>query len=238
MTLRAQGQAVDGPDDVVSFTCTRRSSTSLRKIIPTDIRDLGCSMVAWPEQRPPALRSSSSAAPAAFANKNTFFRRQSDLGCNPPGAPSHAPLLWPPPGTCFSASGRRPPRPRHPRVPTARHPEPPRWPNQRLIWPQTAQGGLGMPSDALAAPQMPPISEIRPRGGTHKSVEGRWTHHVRCFFVPLTHRPDVCGWFGRWGRLGLRHLGVPLVSARRGRWGRWSTGPCVRTRNGGWQPAI
>ena len=72
-----------------------------------------------------------------------------------------------------------------------------------------------MPSDALAAPQMPPISEILPRGGTQKSVEGRWTHHVRCFFVPLTHRPDVCGWFGRWGRLGLRHLGVPLVSARR-----------------------
>ena len=105
--------------------------------------------------------------------------------------------------------------PRHPRVPTARHPEPPRWPNQRRIWPQTAQGGLGMPSDALAAPQMPPISEIRPRGGTQKSVEGRWTHHVRCFFVPLTHRPDVCGWFGRWGRLGLRHLGGWLVSGRR-----------------------
>ena len=72
-----------------------------------------------------------------------------------------------------------------------------------------------MPSDALAAPQMPPIREIRPRGGTQKSVEGRWTHHVRCFFVPLTHRPDVCGWFGRWGRLGLRHLGGWLVSGRR-----------------------
>ena len=72
MTLRAQGQAVDGPDDEVSFSCTRTSSTSLSKIIPTDIRDLGCSRVAWPEQRPPALRSSSSAAPA-FANKNTFF---------------------------------------------------------------------------------------------------------------------------------------------------------------------
>ena len=97
----------------------------------------------------------------------------------------------------------------------SRHPEPPIWPNQRRIWPQTAQGGLGMPSDALAAPQMPPICEIRPRGGTQKSVEGRWTHHVRCFFVPLTHRPDVCGWFGRWGRLGLRHLGGWLVSGRR-----------------------
>ena len=72
-----------------------------------------------------------------------------------------------------------------------------------------------MPSDALAAPQMPPIREIRPRGGTQKSVEGRWTHHVRCFFVPLAHRPDVCGWFGRWGRLGLRHLGGWLVSGRR-----------------------
>ena len=99
-------------------------------------------------------------------------------------------------------------------MPTARHPETPRCPNQRRIWPQTAQGGLGMPSDALAAPQMPPIREIRPRGGTQKSVEGRWTHHVRCFFVPLTHRPDVCGWFGRWGRLGLRHQGGPLVSGR------------------------
>ena len=44
--------------------------------------------------------------------------------------------------------------------------------------------------------------------------QGRWTHHVRCFFVPLTHRPDVCGWFGRWGRLGLRHLGVSLVCGR------------------------
>ena len=85
MTLRAQGQAVDGPDDEVSFPCTKRSSTSLSKIIPTDLRDLGCSGVAWPEKRPPALRSSSSAAPAAFANKNTFFRRQSDLGSNPPG---------------------------------------------------------------------------------------------------------------------------------------------------------
>ena len=83
--LRAQGQAVDGPDDEVSSSGTRRSSISLRKIIPTDIRDLGCSGVAWPEQRPPALRSSSSAAPAAFANKNTFFRRQSDLGSNQPG---------------------------------------------------------------------------------------------------------------------------------------------------------
>ena len=83
--LRAQGQAVDGPDDEVSFSCTRTSSTSLSKIIPTDLRDLGCSGVAWPEKRPPALRSSSSAAPAAFANKNTFFRRQSDLGSNPPG---------------------------------------------------------------------------------------------------------------------------------------------------------
>ena len=141
--------------------------------------------------------------------------RQGRFARRPPGAPSHAPLLWPPPGTCFCASGRRPPRPRHPRVPTARHPEPPRCPNQRRIWPQTAQGGLGMPSDALAAPQMPPISEILPRGGTQKSVEGRWTHHVRCFFVPLTHRPDVCGWFGRWGRLGLRHLGGWLVSGRR-----------------------
>ena len=87
--------------------------------------------------------------------------------------------------------------------------------NQRRIWPQTAQGGLVMPSDALAAPHIPPIREIRPRGGTQKSVEGRWTHHVRCFFVPLTHRPDVCGWFGRWGRLGLRHQGGPLVSGRR-----------------------
>ena len=85
MTLRAQGQAVDGPDDEVSFPCTKRSSTSLSKIIPTDLRDLGCSGVAWPEKRPPALRSSSSAAPAAFANKNTFFRRQSDLGSNQPG---------------------------------------------------------------------------------------------------------------------------------------------------------
>ena len=74
MTLRAQGQAVDGPDDEVSFPCTKRSSTSLSKIIPTDLRDLGCSGVAWPEQRPPALRSSSSAAPAAFANTNTLFR--------------------------------------------------------------------------------------------------------------------------------------------------------------------
>ena len=83
--LRAQGQAVDGPDDEVSSSGTKRSSISLRKIIPTDIRDLGCSRVAWPEQRPLALRSSSSAAPAAFANKNTFFRRQSDLGSNPPG---------------------------------------------------------------------------------------------------------------------------------------------------------
>ena len=73
MTLRAQGQAVDGPDDEVSFSCTRTSSISLSKIIPTDVRDLGCSGVAWPEKRPPALRSSSSAAPAAFANKNTFF---------------------------------------------------------------------------------------------------------------------------------------------------------------------
>ena len=72
-----------------------------------------------------------------------------------------------------------------------------------------------MPSDALAAPHMPPIREIRPRGGTQKSVEGRWTHHVRCFFVPLTHRPDVCGWFGRRVALGLRHQGGPLVSARR-----------------------
>ena len=71
--LRAQGQAVDGPDDEVSSSGTTRSSISLRKIIPTDIRDLGCSRVAWPEQRPPALRSSSSATPAAFANKNTFF---------------------------------------------------------------------------------------------------------------------------------------------------------------------
>ena len=71
-----------------------------------------------------------------------------------------------------------------------------------------------MPADTLAPPQMPPICEIRPRGGTQKSVEGRWTHHVRCFFVPLTHRPDVCGWFGRWGRLGLRHLGVSLVCGR------------------------
>ena len=60
-----------------------------------------------------------------------------------------------------------------------------------------------------------PIREIPPQDGTHKSVEGRWTHHVRCFFVPLTHRPDVCGWFGCWGRLGLRHLGGWLVSARR-----------------------
>ena len=51
MTLRAQGQAVDGPDDEVSFPCTKRSSTSLSKIIPTDLRDLGCSGVAWPEQR-------------------------------------------------------------------------------------------------------------------------------------------------------------------------------------------
>ena len=83
--LRAQGQAVDGPDDEVSSSGTKRSSISLRKIIPTDTRDLGCSGVAWPEQRPPALRSSSSAAPAAFANKNTFFRRQSDLGSNQPG---------------------------------------------------------------------------------------------------------------------------------------------------------
>ena len=85
MTLRAQGQAVDGPDDEVSFPCTRRSSISLSKIIPMDLRDLGCSRVAWPEQRPPALRSSSSAAPAAFANKNTFFWRQSGLGSNSPG---------------------------------------------------------------------------------------------------------------------------------------------------------
>ena len=115
----------------------------------------------------------------------------------------------------LAAPNCAPPRPRHPRVPTARHPEPPRWPNQRRIWPQTAQGGLGMPSDTLATPQMPPICEISPRGGTQKSVEGRWTHHVRCFFVPLTHRPDVCGWFGRWGRLGLRHLGGWLVSGRR-----------------------
>ena len=83
--LHAQGQAVDGPDDEVSSSGTKRSSISLRKIIPTDTRDLGCSGVAWPEQRPPALRSSSSAAPAAFANKNTFFRRQSGLGSNPPG---------------------------------------------------------------------------------------------------------------------------------------------------------
>ena len=50
MTLRAQGQAVDGPDDEVSFSCTRTSSSSLSKIIPTDIRDLGCSGVAWPER--------------------------------------------------------------------------------------------------------------------------------------------------------------------------------------------
>ena len=105
--LRAQGQAVDGPDDEVSFSCTRTSSISLSKIIPTDVRDLGCSGVAWPEQRPPALRSSSSAAPAAFANKNTFFRRQGRFARRPPGAPSHAPLLWPPPGTCFCAGKRR-----------------------------------------------------------------------------------------------------------------------------------
>ena len=105
--LRAQGQAVDGPDDEVSSLGTTRSSISLRKIIPTDIRDLGCSGVAWPEQRPPALRSSSSAAPAAFANKNTFFMRQGRFARRPPGAPSHAPLLWPPPGTCFCAGKRR-----------------------------------------------------------------------------------------------------------------------------------
>ena len=117
---------------------------------------------------------------------------------------------------CGPGGGAMPPKkPPCPRVPTARHPEPPRCPNERRIWPQTAQGGFRMPSDALAAPQMPPICEIRPRGGTQKSVEGRWTHHVRCLFVPLTHRPDVCGWFGRWGRLGLRHQGGPLVSGRR-----------------------
>ena len=150
--LRAQGQAVDGPDDEVSSSGTTRSSISLRKIIPTDIRDLGCSGVAWPEQRPPALRSSSSAAPAAFANKNTFFMRQGRFARRPPGAPSHAPLLWPPPGTCFCASGRRPPRPRHPRVPTARHPEPPSWPNQRRIQPSTPQGDSTTASGALPAP--------------------------------------------------------------------------------------
>ena len=88
--LRAQGQAVDGPDDEVSSSGTKRSSISLRKIIPTDTRDLGCSGVAWPEQRPPALRSSSSAAPAAFANKNTFFMRQGRFARRPPGAPSLA----------------------------------------------------------------------------------------------------------------------------------------------------
>ena len=155
MTLRAQGQAVDGPDDEVSFPCTKRSSTSLSKIIPTDIRDLGCSGVAWPEQRPPALRSSSSAAPA-FANKNTFFRRQSDLGSNPPGAPSHAPLLWPPPGTGFRPVLPSPPRPRHPRVPTARHPEPPSWPNQRRIQPSTPQGDSRTASGASGFSGTPP----------------------------------------------------------------------------------
>ena len=92
MTLRAQGQAVDGPDNEVSSSGTKRSSISLRKIIPTDIRDLGCSRVAWPEQRTLALRSSSSAAPAAFANKNTFFMRQGRFARRPPGAPPHAPF--------------------------------------------------------------------------------------------------------------------------------------------------
>ena len=70
-------------------------------------------------------------------------------------------------------------------------------------------------TDLRAQGQAVDDREIRPRGGTQKSVEGRWTHHVRCFFVPLTHRPDVCGWFGRWGWLGLRHQGGPLVSGRR-----------------------
>ena len=112
MTLRAQGQAVDGPDDEVSFPCTRRSSISLSKIIPMDLRDLGCSRVAWPEQRPPALRSSSSAAPAAFANKNPFFPPQGGLARNQTG-----PLL----GSAWNAPkctmwGVNPRRPRARRV--------------------------------------------------------------------------------------------------------------------------
>ena len=123
--LRAQGQAVDGPDDEVSFPCTRRSSISLSKIIPTDTRDLGCSRVAWPEQRPPALRSSSSAAPAAFANKNTFFRRQGRFARRPPGAPCELALNSPPPGTGRQCVSHPPRRPRRQRCPTGRHVKPP-----------------------------------------------------------------------------------------------------------------
>ena len=36
------------------------------------------------------------------------------------------------------------PRPRHPRVPTARHPEPPSWPNQRRSsFPASSSSGAG-----------------------------------------------------------------------------------------------
>ena len=152
MTLRAQGQAVDGPDDVVSFTCTRRSSTSLSKIIPTDIRDLGCSRVAWPEQRPPALRSSSSAAPAMHELSQPFFSPQGRSGSNRmrPREIKHKKTTAPA-ASSLPHSGP-PPAPRRQRCPTGRHVKPPWAAFERRIQPSTPQGDSRTASGALPAP--------------------------------------------------------------------------------------
>ena len=157
--------------------------------------------------------------------KRPCLPRKGRLGEQPPGrAALRTRSVVPPPPLGCPANPAHPKPASAPATSVAHRPAPPA--------PQKAQpatdpasytpGGLeNHLGRALSTPDVArrrrsaKIAQIRLRGGTQKSVEGRWTQGVRCFFVQCTHRPDVRGWFGRWGPLGLRHLGGWLVSGRR-----------------------
>ena len=153
MTLRAQGQAVDGPDDEVSFPCTKRSSTSLSKIIPTDLRDLGCSGVAWPEKRPPALRSSSArtwSLPKSFSLAQGRACRRTACAAAPGPANAICRLCT---VRTARASESAPPAPATHACPPPGTPNPPAGPTSGGSGPKQLRGGWECPRTPSQRPR-------------------------------------------------------------------------------------
>jgi hypothetical protein len=109
-----------------------------------------------------------------------------------------------------------PPAPATHACPPSGTPNPPAGPTSGGSGPKQLRGGWKCPRTPSQRPRYRRSAKSALGVGHKNPLRAVGLTMSVVFFVSLTHRPDVCGWFGRWGRLGLRHLGVPLVSARRG----------------------